>query len=519
MPNVTLNGMWWRDAVFYEVYVRSFADSDSDGLGDLGGIRSRLRYLRDLGVDAVWVTPFYPSPMHDHGYDVADYCDVDPRFGTLDDVDRLIGEAHDLGLRLVIDVVPNHTSVDHPWFREAVSSTDSAKRDWYIFRPGQGDGPPNNWESVFGGSAWTRDERSGEWYLHLFDSSQPDLNWRNPQVHAAFHDVLRFWFDRGVDGFRIDVAHALYKDEQLRDDPAQDGRSHAWDQPETVELWREWRAVADAYPDRMFVGEVFLFEPDRVARYVGPDRLQQAFNFSIARLPFEAKAFRELLETSLQLFRRDGTTPTWVLSNHDLVRHPTRFGGGELGVRRGRAASALLFALPGAPYLYQGEELGLEQTDVAPELRQDPVWFRSGRPGRDGCRTPVPWTAQAPGFGFTDGEPWLPFDKDAAKRNVESESADEDSTLTFYRRLLRARRELLPTDDRVHWLELANDVVAFRRGDVTVVTNFADTPATLHVDGEVLFSSSEQPTTEGGVATLPPSTTVWLRVSSTTEGE
>ncbi|HET6909627.1 MAG TPA: alpha-amylase family glycosyl hydrolase [Mycobacteriales bacterium] len=506
---------WWRDAVFYEVYIRSLADTDGDGVGDLEGLRRKLPYLADLGVDAIWVTPFYPSPMHDHGYDVADYCNVDPRFGSLADVDALVAEAHAAGLRIVIDVVPNHTSSDHAWFREAIADPTSPKRDWYIFRPARDGVPPNNWQSVFGGPAWQRDDASGEFYLHLFDASQPDLNWRNPDVHEAFHSVLRFWLDRGVDGFRIDVAHALYKDEALRDDPVGAERSpYAWDQPETLEVWKEWRRLVDSYDDRMLVGEVFLYDPDRVAQYVGADRLHQAFNFSVARTPFEADAFREIVQRSLQLFCRPGTTATWVLSNHDLVRHPTRFGGGDIGVRRGRAATALLLALPGSPYVYQGEELGLEQSSVPPELRQDPVYFRSGRDGRDGCRTPMPWTADPLGHGFTSGAAWLPFDKDAASRNVEIESGDEQSTLWFYRRCLQLRREVVRSlGEELTWVDAPDQMLAWRRGWLTVATNFGDTAEQLALDGEVLLSSAGAPVMENGKLSVPAATTVWLRVS------
>ena len=506
---------WWRDAVFYEVYIRSFADSDGDGVGDLDGIRRKLPYLADLGIGAIWVTPFYPSPMHDHGYDVADYCNVDPQFGSLADLDALVVDAHAAGLRVVIDVVPNHTSSDHPWFREALADPTSAKRDWYIFRPGREGQPPNNWQSVFGGSAWQRDPASGEFYLHLFDASQPDLNWRNPDVHEAFHRVLRFWLDRGVDGFRIDVAHALYKDVALRDDPSGAERSpYAWDQDETLEVWEDWRRLVDGYDDRMLVGEVFLYDPERVAQYVGADRLHQAFNFSVARTPFDADAFRDIVQRSLRLFRRPGTTPTWVLSNHDLVRHATRFGGGEIGVRRARAASALLLALPGSPYLYQGEELGLEQSIVPPELRQDPVFFQSGRDGRDGCRTPLPWTDEPQGHGFTVGDAWLPFDKDAADRNVDTESRDERSTLSFYRRCLRLRRDVvLLEDDELTWLDAPDQMLAWRRGALAVVTNFADTAEALALDGDVLLSSADAPAMDSGHVTVPAATTVWLSVS------
>jgi alpha-glucosidase len=505
---------WWHDAVVYEVYIRSFADSNGDGVGDLTGIRSRLAYLVDLGIDALWITPFYPSPMHDHGYDVADYCDVEPVFGTLSDFDALLAEAHALGLRVVIDIVPNHTSDAHPWFREALQGRSSPKRDWYIFRAPKPDGsPPNDWKSAFGGSAWTLDPASGDYYLHLFDVSQPDLNWRNPAVVEAFDAILRFWLDRGVDGFRIDVAHALHKDEQLRD-----GDLHAWDQDEVFGVWKRWRSVQDDYDDRMFVGEVFLYDMDRVAEYVGPDQLHQAFNFTVAKMPFAADEIRRTVRRSLELFLREGTTPTWVLSNHDIVRHPTRFGGGATGLRRGRAATALLLALPGSPYLYQGEELGLEQSDVPPDARQDPIWLRSHVEGRDGCRTPMPWRAERPGFGFTTGRPWLPFDRHAADRNVGRESADRRSTLSFYRRALALRRSLLPAPgETVTWPSAPDDCVVVERplaggGRLMAALNTSRRRRVIDVaaGAQLVLSSGGRPVVGERGVEVPAETTVWL---------
>jgi alpha-glucosidase len=506
--------------VVYEIYVRSFADSDGDGVGDLDGIRGRLPYLADLGVDAIWLTPFYPSPMHDHGYDVADYCDVEPTFGTLAGFDALLADAHRFGLRVFIDVVPNHTSSAHPWFREAVADPTSPRRACYFFRPPAADGgPPNDWKSVFGGPAWTIDEKSGDYYLHLFDSSQPDLDWRNPAVHEEFARILRFWLDRGVDGFRIDVAHAVMKDPGLRD-----GDKNAWDQDAVFAVWEEWRALLDTYDDRSFVGEVFLYDMDRVAEYVGARRLQQAFNFTVARTEFDAGALRDVLSRALTLFDRPDTSPTWVLSNHDLTRHATRFGGGEPGRRRARAATALMLALPGAPYLYQGEELGLEESDVPPDDRQDPIWFRTGLPGRDGCRTPLPWTAEPPGHGFTTAaRSWLPFDDQAAERNVAVETADPDSTLSFYRRALAARRALRPDlahvpGDGVRWLPAQPSVVGFARrlrsgGELLALANTSDSPVTVDVPAgaTVVLASAGAATVDGGALTLPGATAAWLR--------
>ena len=500
---------WWREAVVYQIYVRSFADSDGDGVGDLPGIRAHLEHVAGLGADAVWLTPFYRSPMADHGYDVTDQCDVDPVFGTLADADALLARAHDLGLRVIVDLVPNHSSVEHPWFREALA--DKGKRGRYLFRDGVGDGPPNNWQSVFGGSAWTR-VPDGQWYLHLFDEGQPDFDWRHPDVHAEWERILRFWLDRGVDGFRIDVAHGLYKAADLADNPPGlpgDGplfhasaMPNAWDQPEVVEVYRRWREITDSYPDRVMVGEVFLSRVDRVRRFVGKSLLHQSFNFPLLAAPLSAHAWQGLITESLAAFDVDGAGPTWVLSNHDVVRHATRYGGGEEGVARARAATLTVLALPGSPYLYQGEELGLEQDDPPPEARQDPVWLRSNgkEVGRDGCRTPLPWTADPPGYGFTSGTPWLPIGAQARVRNV----ASVPETLTFYRRALALRRELSGQLGPLSWLALGDDVLGFRRGRLTVVLNTGASAVPLP-DGELVLAS------RAVTDALPPGTAAWLR--------
>jgi alpha-glucosidase len=509
-------GEWWRDAVVYEIYVRSFADSNGDGVGDLAGIRSKLDYLVDLGVDAIWLTPFYRSPMHDHGYDVADPRDVDALFGSLTDFGALLLDAHERGLKVYIDIVPNHTSSEHPWFRAATASLDAPERDRYLFRPAGPDGVvPNDWQSVFGGPAWSPDPTPGGsgYYLHLFDRSQPDLDWRNREVRAEFRSLLRFWFDRGVDGFRIDVAHGLCKDRQFRD-----GKVSAWDQDEVFEVWREWRELADGYDGRAFVGEVFLYDMDRVAQYVGRHKLHQAFNFVVGRAQFDAQAISSTLRRALQLFGRYDTSPTWVLSNHDLIRHPTRFGGGELGLRRGLAFTALLLALPGAAYLYQGEELGLQQSDVPPNARQDPIWLRSGQVGRDGCRTPMPWTASAPGHGFTTGTAWLPFDDQADAHNVAAQTADADSTLGTYRRLLAARRDLRPLQQGTpRWPDQSDDVVLVEQtltdgSTLLVACNCGDQPATITAPpGTELVVATGPARVENGGVQVPAATTAWLR--------
>ncbi|MDX6200055.1 MAG: alpha-glucosidase [Actinomycetota bacterium] len=510
---------WWRDAVVYEIYIRSYADSDGDGVGDLEGIRTHLDHLVDLGVDALWITPFYPSPMADHGYDVADYTDVEPMFGDLAAFDRLLAEAHTRDLRVIVDIVPNHTSSAHSWFRAAVADPSSPMRARYFFRDGRDGGasPPNNWTSVFGGPAWTRDEASGEWYLHLFDQAQPDLDWRNPEVHEEFRRILRFWLDRGVDGFRIDVAHGLYKSPTLGDEdtaavagaPADVGRPQVWDQPEVVDVYRDWRRLRESYVgDRMMVGEVFILDVERVKRYVGDDRLHQAFNFTVFRTQWGAAALRRTIEKALDAFH----PPTWVLSNHDLTRHVSRYGGGDLGRRRGLAVTAVLLALPGSPYLYQGEELGLEESDVPPDRRTDPTWFRTAGKviGRDGCRTPIPWTAGEPGHGFTTGEPWLPFGADAAAQAVDTEPA----VLQAYRSMLAVRRSLRGAlGDEVTWLDAPDDVLAFRReGGLVCILNSATESVELPVTGKLLLATADGAGVSGDAVTVSAASTVWLRV-------
>ncbi len=509
-------GPWWREAVVYEVYVRSFADSDGDGVGDLEGIRSRLPHLVDLGVDALWLTPFYPSPMHDHGYDVAVYDDVDPLFGDLAGFDRLLADAHAQGLRLIVDVVPNHTSDQHAWFREALADPASPARERYLFRDGVGDAPPNNWGSVFGGPAWTRESPSGQWYLHLFDSTQPDLDWSNREVHEEFLRVLRFWLDRGVDGFRIDVAQALCKDPALPDAPA--GHEHpilntvVWDRDEVLAVYEEWRPLLDSYEgDRMAVGEVFLSDVPRVARYVSDTRLHQAFNFTVLETPWGAEPLRRTIDLALQHF----SPGTWVLSNHDRTRHVTRFGGGVVGRRRGLAVTALLLALPGSPYLYQGEELGLDEADIPADRREDPIFLRTDGAieGRDGCRTPMPWEASSPGFGFTTGDPWLPFGADSSALAADVQRDDPESVLATYRRLLATRRAVLQQDpdDDVELLDLGPDLLGVRRGPLTAVLNAGEQPVGLALPGELLVSSAPGAASVDGVVTVPAEATVWLR--------
>jgi alpha-glucosidase len=517
---------WWRDAVIYEVYVRSFADSDGDGVGDLTGVRHRLPYLADLGVDALWLTPFYTSPMADGGYDVADYRDVDPAFGTLADFDALVAAAKVHGLRIIVDLVPNHTSERHPWFVEALAaSPGSPARDRYVFRRGrgeQGELAPNDWESVFGGPAWTRVHGTpGEWYLHLFDSAQPDLNWANLEVRTEFEDVLRFWLDRGVDGFRIDVAHGLVKADGLPDV----GRDRQisllghdvlpyFDQDDVHEIYRRWRQILDAYPgERIAVAEAWAPNTDRLANYVRADELHQAFNFHFLGTPFAGREMRHVIDVSLGAAAAVDASTTWVLSNHDVERHVTRYGGGEIGLARARAAALLMLALPGSAYLYQGDELGLPQvSDLPDDVLQDPVWERSGHTdrGRDGCRVPMPWSGDGEPFGFGTGGSWLPQPTDWVRMTVARQLADEGSTLSLYRRALRIRRSF---GGDLRWLDSPSvDVLTFARGDAYVATiNLGDAPVTVPRPGALLLASSDAVDMEDArtAVTLPAATAAW----------
>ena len=517
---------WWRTAVIYQIYIRSFADSDGDGIGDLAGIRSHLPYLAQLGVDAVWVTPFYPSPMADGGYDVADYRDIDPLFGTLAEAEKLLEEAHALGLRVVLDLVPNHTSDQHAWFQEALAAPPgSPARARYLFREGRGatgEQPPNDWLSVFGGSAWQR-VPDGQWYLHLFAPEQPDLDWTNPEVVAEFHDVLRFWLDRGVDGFRIDVAHGLAKDPGMPDvgedaedilEPTKRLDHPFWDRDEVHDVYRGWRRVTDSYDgDRMLVGEAWVATAERRARYVRPDELHSAFNFDFLKADWDAGALRKVIDKCLASDSSVGAPTTWVLANHDVAREVTRYGDGETGVRRARAAALLMLALPGGAYVYQGEELGLEEvTDLPEELLQDPTWTRSGHTvrGRDGCRVPIPWSTDGPSLGFGGGPPWLPQPDHWAELSVQAQDAAAGSTLELYRAALRLRRGLLEGDS-MSWLDSPPTALVFRRdqgsGAVVCVVNLGPDPLPLPEHDEVLLASG--PVSD----VVPTDTAAWLRVS------
>jgi alpha-glucosidase len=536
---------WWRSAAIYQLYVRSFADANGDGIGDLAGVRAHLPYLAELGVDAIWFNPWYPSPMSDAGYDISDYRSIEPVFGTLADADGLISEAHAYGIRIIIDVVPNHGSDQHPWFAEALAARPgSAARDRFWFRPGRGpagDLPPNGWQSIFGGPAWTRvtepDGTPGEWYLHLFAPEQPDFNWANASVRQEFEDVLRFWFDRGADGIRIDSAALLTKDPKLPEvSPDQPpGPAHPFsDRDDVHDIYRSWRAVADEYPARVLIGEIWIPDAARLARYVSPGELHTVFNFPYLSCPWDAAALREVIDNTLALNSAVGAPATWVLSNHDVDRIVSRYGRADtafslqrrpyfhgfpvdlqLGTRRARAAALLTMALPGSVYVYQGEELGLwEVQDIPDELRQDPIWQRThgADPGRDGSRVPLPWSGQEPPFGFSPPgaavEPWLPQPKEWRDLTVEAESRKPDSMLELYRAALRIRRaEPALGDGPMTWLESGDGVLAFDRGtSVRCIANLSAVPLALPGDAAVILASGSL---TGGL--LPPDTSVWLR--------
>ncbi len=610
---------WWSNAVIYQIYPRSFADLNADGMGDLPGVTSRLPYLRRLGVDAIWLSPFYLSPQADAGYDVADYRAVDPRFGELRDFDALLAQAHDLGIRVIVDLVPNHTSDEHTWFEEALAApVGSAARDRYLFRDGKGthaEIPPNNWQSIFGGNAWTRLQENGvpgQWYLHLFDTKQPDLNWDNAEVRQEMRSVLRFWLDRGVDGFRVDVAHGLVKEKglpdwsgqaamvegseaaehaphtatpealnvvvdpsadppQYRPKPAMDPPSPYLDQDGVHEIYRDWHRVLKEYDgDRMMVAEAWVEPASRLARYIRADEMQQAFNFDFLLAGWDARRMAKAIDESLDAAAGVGAPATWVLSNHDTVRHASRFGlsdpttfpkgissqdeqpDEELGLRRARAATLIMLGLPGSAYLYQGEELGLpEHTTLAAQDRQDPSFFRTNgaERGRDGCRVPLPWRADAPGYGFggpadsitdlanrdaantdaantglaDDGTanfgtanngtvqpPWLPQPETFAKYAVDSQEGQPGSTLEFYRRALALRARLDAGHGRLVWGPLnrpGEGILAYRNGPLLVLANFGDEPIPLPAGFTVELASAAA-AADGGV--LAANSSAWL---------
>jgi alpha-glucosidase len=554
------NAEWWRSAVIYQVYPRSFADSNGDGIGDLPGITSRLDSLASLGIDAVWLSPFMRSPQKDAGYDVSDYTDVDQLFGTLADFDAMVSRAHELGLRVLIDLVPNHTSDQHRWFQAALNEIEgsapggapgSAARDFYHFKDGLGENgefPPNNWLSLFGGPAWTRttnaDGTAGQWYLHLFDSSQPDLNWANPAVQEAFEDILRFWLDRGVDGFRVDQPHAMAKAAGLPDHPdieragagfiEGEASPPMWFQEEVHPIFRKWRQILDSYDgERAMCGEAYVLPLSFMAKWVRHDEFNQTFNFRFLNSNWDAKTLFDNINESFEAFDGVGAPSTWVLNNHDVLRHASRFGGlkikptdsdgvgpgdpqpdRELGLRRARGATLMMLALPGSSYLYQGEELGLpEHTTLASEFRQDPTFFRTGgkRVGRDGCRVPLPWESgvgAANGFNST-GKAWLPQPEIYAAYSRDLQEGVAGSTLELYKHALKLRRDLKLGEGSFEWVaEFVGEAsLGFRNGEILVVHNFGHAPLELPA-GEIIASSLEG-MTEGHK--LAADQTVWIR--------
>ena len=584
---------WWVDAVIYQVYPRSFADGNGDGMGDLPGVTAKVPYLAELGVDAIWLSPFYRSPQRDGGYDVADYRDVDPLFGTLEDADELIRTAHEAGLRIIVDLVPNHTSSEHPWFQAALAAAPgSPERARYHFAEGRGeDGaePPNNWESTFGGRAWTRttdpDGTPGQWYLHLFDSSQPDLNWENPEVHEEMESVLRFWLDRGVDGFRVDVAHGLVKKEGLPDADhtrmgmvTDAGEDHGpdfdvdafepampfLDQEGVHAIYRRWREILDSYDhEPMMVAEAWVSPLARMFRYVREGECQQTFNFTYLMSGWDAVSMASAIDRSMVQAGKVGATNTWVLSNHDTVRHTSRYGladpssypagitaqdeqpDEELGRFRARAAALVELGLPGSAYVYQGDELGLpEHTTLAAEHRQDPYFFRTdgAEPGRDGCRIPMPWDSQAPGLGFAvhhdDGplasggsvaSPWLPQPESYARYAADRQVEVPGSAYELYRHLISVRGELDMGVGRFAWShrhDPANGVVAFTvtsgggrhlgsgepipERTVLVISNLGGAEVELPQGHRVLARSDREPESPDASAPLLPDTAAWI---------
>jgi alpha-glucosidase len=515
---------WWLSAVFYQVYPRSFADSNGDGIGDLDGVTARLDYLAQLGIDAIWLNPVTVSPMADHGYDVADPRDIDPLFGGMAAVERLIAAAHERGIKITMDVVPNHTSSRHAWFQAALAAgpgTDARER--YFFREGRGpDGalPPNNWTSVFGGSAWTRvvepHGNPGQWYLHLFDAEQPDLNWDHPDVFDDFEKTLRFWLERGVDGFRIDVAHGMAKPPGLPDAKDDIKVLHHSDDdprfnhPSVHEIHRGIRTVVDDYPGAVTIGEVWVMDNIRWAEYLRPDELHLGFNFRLTKIDFDATEIREAIQNSLSATAIENATPTWTLSNHDVGREVTRYGGGGIGLRRARAMAMLMLALPGAVFVYNGEELGLPDVELPDDALQDPTWERSGHAerGRDKCRVPIPWSGDAPPFGFsTTADTWLPMPAEWAALTVEKQGADPDSTLSFFQRALELRRKRAEFDGGdIDWQTAPRDALIFRRrgGGLVCALNAGRRPMALPA-GELILASAPL---VGGE--LPPDAAAWL---------
>ncbi|MDP1719898.1 MAG: glycoside hydrolase family 13 protein [Candidatus Nanopelagicaceae bacterium] len=524
---------WWKEAVFYQIYPRSFVDSNGDGEGDLKGISDHLDYVQSLGVDAIWLSPFYSSPNKDGGYDVSNPRDVDPRHGTLDDAKILFDRAHELGLKVLVDIIPNHFSSDHVWFHEALTaSKGSSERSRFHFYDGKdAKTPPNNWISLFGGPAWTQ-VADGQWYLHLFDSSQPDLNWSNDDIRKDFEKTIRFWINLGVDGFRIDVAHGLVKENILQDHFDPQGLSSAlrldvemddsvrnellstvpyFDRDGVHEIYREWRKIFDSY-DReiMAVAEAWVHPPERSTLYVRPDELQQVFNFDLLVAPFDDDAIFTCIERTLKLIGGVGASPTWALSNHDSPRLVSRIGAVEA-----RALALFIFGLPGSCYVYQGQELGLPDAELADSDRQDPAFIRTkgAQKGRDGARVPLPWSGVSTPFGFTQGRPWLPIPQEWGSFTVEHESRDSASSLALYREALDARKRLLHGVDTFDWSYTpdGSGLLGYRRGDVEVILNTSAIPQKIFRNGRTEISSDYEIVSIGEELILSAHSCVWIR--------
>ena len=554
------NAEWWRRAVIYQIYPRSFADGNGDGMGDLKGVTDRLESLKELGIDAIWFSPFFKSPQKDAGYDVADYKDIDPLFGTLADFDTMLAKATSLGIRIIVDLVPNHSSDQHALFQAALKAgKGSPEREMYIFRDGKGwfgRKEPNNWKSVFGGNSWSRvtepNGRKGQWYLHIFDSSQPDFNWDNPKVLEYFDGVLRFWLDRGVAGFRIDVAHGLKKRKGLPDTKDYstemggakaeedmtiaelEERNPFWGQPEVHEINKRWRKILDEYDDRVMCGEAWIMPLNRMASWVQPGEYHQTFNFGYMFAAWTKEAQIKSINESLEAFGKVGAPSTWVLSNHDVIRHVTRFGmvngvpqgdgigpnseqpDEAVGLRKGRAATAFMLGLPGGAYIYQGEELGLpEHTTLEGKYREDPTYFRTKgeRVGRDGCRVPLPWEAHANasnGFSST-GKSWLPQPESYARYARNTQQGVAGSTLELYKRLLKERKQFDLGAGNFRWApELTDEEsLAYINNGVAVIANFGDKAVQLPA-GEVLVTTQVDLTAEHE---LQKDETVWIKLA------
>ncbi|HEY3292629.1 MAG TPA: glycoside hydrolase family 13 protein [Candidatus Nanopelagicaceae bacterium] len=525
---------WWKDAVFYQIYPRSFFDSDGDGEGDLRGITDHLDYVRNLGVDAIWMSPFYKSPNKDGGYDVSDPRDVDPRHGNLSDAKDLFARAKELGLKVIVDIIPNHFSSEHVWFKEALSSPKgSPARSRFHFYDGKdAKTPPNNWISLFGGPAWTQ-VADGQWYLHLFDSSQPDLNWENTDVQEDFKETLRFWLDLGVDGFRIDVAHGLAKEDVLKDHYDPQGLSNAlrldvemdshdrgvllssvpfFDRDGVHEVYRSWRKVFDSYHrDVMAVAEAWVHPPERATRYVRSDELDQVFNFDLLVTQFDDTELFTCIDRTIRLMSGTGASPTWALSNHDSPRLVSR-----MGEEAARALALFTFALPGSCYVFQGQELGLPDAELADADRQDPAFIRSkgAQKGRDGARVPLPWSGDATPFGFTSGKPWLPIPQDWQNRTIERQSKDGGSSLAMYRQILSLRKTLFDGEKSFAWTNTpdGSGVISYSRGGIEVLLNTSDVPVTLKMTGQVVIASDQQSKSVDGDVRIAPRACIWLDI-------